>query len=179
MRQPRLQASAHPSFYHCLSRVTDGQRLFETTGAGSPEAEHFVHLLHRLAAFCGISLLTYALMSNHFHILCEVPEPRPLSDPELLERVEGLYGPARRQALQRVLDGQTPGGQLAAQTLRQRLQARMFNLSSFLQELKGRFAQGYNRRHDRFGPLWAERFKSLVVEDGRALQRYCQMLCTG
>jgi putative transposase len=89
MRQPRLKASAHPSVYHCLSRVTDGQ---------------------------------------------------------------------------------TPGGELAAQTLRQRLQARMFNLSSFLQELKGRFAQGYNRRHDRFGPLWAERFKSLVVEEGRALQ---------
>ena len=170
MRQPRLLAHAPPAFYHCISRVTNGEPLFETTAAACPEAERFVQLLHRLAAFCGMRLLTYALMSNHFHLLVEVPPARPLSDPELLERVEALEGPERRQRLRRLLAGQTAGGELAAQEARQRLQARMGNLSSFLQELKGRFAQGYNRRHGRFGPLWAERFKSLVIEDGTALQ---------
>ncbi|MBV9997955.1 MAG: transposase [Verrucomicrobia bacterium] len=170
MRQPRLKGSAHPCFYHCISRVTNGQRIFEGSGSGCPEAEYWVRLLHRLAAFCGIPVLTYAVMANHFHLLCEVPQPRLLSDPELLERVEALYGQARRHALQRVLAGQTPGGELAAQTLREALQARMFDLSRFLQELKSRFAQWYNRRHGRFGPLWAERFKSLLVQDGTALQ---------
>ena len=63
-----------------------------------PIAEHFVALMHRLAAFCGISVLTYALMSNHFHLLCEVPEWRELSDAELLARLEGLYGPDHRRA---------------------------------------------------------------------------------
>jgi putative transposase len=170
MRHPRLKGTAYPSSYHCVSRVTNGQAIFQTTGPGSEEAERFVRLLHRLAAFCNISILTYALMGNHFHLLCEVPEPRPLSDPELLDRVEALDGPARRKAAQRTLQGQTPGGEVAAQALRQRCQARMFNLSSFLQELKSRFAQCYNRRHGRFGPLWAERFKSLLIEDGTALQ---------
>jgi hypothetical protein len=170
MRQPRLKASAHPCCYHCLSRVTDGQAIFAPSGPGALEAERFVDLLHRLAAFCGIPLLTYALMANHFHLLCEVPEPRELSDPELLDRIEALDGPARRQAAQRTLRGQTPGGEAAAQALRQRCRARMFDVSTFLKELKGRFAQGYNRRHGRFGPLWAERFKSLLVEDGVALQ---------
>jgi hypothetical protein len=170
MRQPRLKALTHPCAYHCLSRVTDGQRIFAPTGPGAPEAERFVGLMHRLAAFCGISILTYALMGNHFHILCEVPQPRELSDSELLDRIEALDGPARRQTAQRTLQGQTPGGEPAAQGLRQKLQARMFDVSTFLKELKGRFAQGYNRRHGRFGPLWAERFKSLLVEDGVALQ---------
>jgi putative transposase len=170
MRHPRIKGTAHPSFYHCVSRVTNGQAIFQTTGPGSEEAERFVGLLHRLAAFCNISILTYALMGNHFHLLCEVPQPRPLSDPELLDRIEALDGSARRRTLQRVLEGQTPGGELAAQALRQRCQARMFNLSRFLKELKGRFAQGYNRRQGRFGPLWAERFKSLLIEDGTALQ---------
>src|ERR1700745_3959510 len=40
---------------------------------------------------------------------------------------------------------------------------------SFIKELKGRFAQWYNQRHDRYGVLWAERFKSVLLEGGEAL----------
>jgi putative transposase len=169
MRSPRLKGQGPTCFYHCFSRITGGEFIFQTTGPGSQEAEHFVRLLHRLAAFSGISILTYALMANHFHILCEVPEPRAVPDPELLDRVEALYGLARRRAVQRVLESQAPGGEVAAQAVRQSYQARMFDLSSFLKELKGRFAQWYNRRQGRYGALWAERFKSLLVEGGAAL----------
>jgi REP element-mobilizing transposase RayT len=42
---------------------------------------------------------------------------------------------------------------------------RMGDVSVFMKELKQRFSRWYNRRHDRFGTLWAERFKSLLVED--------------
>jgi hypothetical protein len=38
-----------------------------------------------------------------------------------------------------------------------------------MKELKGRFAQWYNRRHHRYGVLWAERFKSVLIEEGQAL----------
>lgn len=169
MRSARLIGPGPTCFYHCLSRITGGEFIFKTTGYGSGEAEYFVRLLHGLAAFSGITILTYALMGNHFHILCEVPQPRPLSDPELLDRVEALYGPERRNADERVLQGKTPGGELAAQTLRETYQARMFDLSRFLQELKSRFAQWYNRKHGRYGALWAERFKSLLVDGGAAL----------
>src|SRR6201998_158430 len=34
-------------------------------------------------------------MSNHFHLLCEVTEPKTLSEAEVLERVEAGYGPVR------------------------------------------------------------------------------------
>lgn len=171
MRHPRLKGHGPSCFYHCISRVTAGQFLFQPPGPDAAlEAEHFVGLMHKLAAFCGISILTYAVMANHFHLLVEVPQPRPLSDQELLARIEALYGQKRRQAVQRILQGQSPGSELAAQAVRQDYQGRMFDLSTFLKELKGRFAQGYNRRHERFGALWAERFKSVLVEDGVALQ---------
>jgi hypothetical protein len=45
----------------------------------------------------------------------------------------------------------------------------MYDLSVFIKELKGRFAQWYNQRHDRYGVLWAERFKSVLLEGGQAL----------
>src|ERR1700739_5057236 len=38
-----------------------------------------------------------------------------------------------------------------------------------MKELKGRFAQWYNRRHRRYGVLWAERFKSVLIEESQAL----------
>ena len=46
---------------------------------------------------------------------------------------------------------------------------RMNDISIFIKELKGRFAQWFNRRHGRYGALWAERFKSLLLEGGQAV----------
>ena len=43
----------------------------------------------------------------------------------------------------------------------------MYDLSVFIKELKGRFAQWYNQRHDRYGVLWAERFKSVLKKEKR------------
>ena len=79
MRFPRVKAEGQ-SFYHCVSRVVDRQFIFQTTGHGSPEAERFVLLMRRLEAFSGVRVLTYALMSNHFHLLCEVPQAQELGN---------------------------------------------------------------------------------------------------
>ena len=51
--------------------------------------------------------------------------------------------------------------------IRQGLIARMGDVSIFMKELKQRFSLWYNRHHDRFGTLWAERFKSVVKRDHR------------
>jgi hypothetical protein len=40
----------------------------------------------------------------------------------------------------------------------------MHDISEFFKALKQRFSQYYNRREDRKGPLWEERFKSLLIE---------------
>jgi putative transposase len=169
MRRPRLLSPSFPAFYHCIARLTNGQALFGPRGPGALEAERFGGRLHRLSAFCGLPGLTHAVMATHVHRLVEVPPPRALSAPELLARVEALHGPARRRAFEPVLRGESAGGALAAQALRERLTARRGDLSTFLQGLKGAFAPGYNRRQGRFGPLWAERFRSPLVPEGRAL----------
>ena len=71
--------------------MVDRQFIFQTTGHGFPEAERFVLLMRRLEAFSGVRVLTYALMSNHFHLLCEVPQAQELSEAELLERIQAGY----------------------------------------------------------------------------------------
>jgi putative transposase len=170
MRFPRVKAEGQ-GFYHCVSRVVDARFIFQTTGHGSPEAERFVLLMRRLEAFTGLRVLTYTLMSNHFHLLCEVPQARALSEAELLDRIQAGYGRARRQALDQELARLRlePAGAQQIQRLLQPYRNRLFDLSIFIKELKGRFAQWYNRRHGRYGVLWADRFKSVLIEGGEAL----------
>ena len=46
---------------------------------------------------------------------------------------------------------------------------RMHDISIFIKELKGRFAQWYNRRHGRSGVLWTGRFKSVLLQDDQTV----------
>jgi hypothetical protein len=46
---------------------------------------------------------------------------------------------------------------------------RLCSLKHFMKELKERFSRWFNKRHERRGTLWQERYRSVLVEDGEAL----------
>ena len=144
--------------YHCMSRVVAGQHLLDDLCK-----EKLVGILWRLSAFCGIEVITYCIMSNHFHVLVRVPEHQNPTDQQLIERMEALYG---RKALwvQLARKGLEDHGRVDADIRRSMLE-RMGDVSAFMKELKQRFSRWYNGRTGRFGTLWAERFKSVLVED--------------
>src|ERR1700731_2697163 len=150
MRFPRVKVEGQ-SFYHCISRVVEGRFIFGTSGGGLGAAEFFVLLMRGLEAFTGIRVLEYVLMSNHFHLLCEVPVPRPLSQSEVLVRIEAFKGPQRAEALRQQLAryAAQPDGHEKAYRLLAPFRKQMNDISNFFKELKGRFAQWYNRRHGR------------------------------
>jgi REP element-mobilizing transposase RayT len=170
MRFPRVKVDGQ-GFYHCISRFVHGLFIFRTSADRCSEAELFLSLMRRWSAFCGIRILDYGLMANHFHLLCKVPEPRFLSQSEVLERIEAGYGrqhvEAVREELARYVD--QPDGIEQSNRLLDRYRRRMHDISILLKELKGGFAQGYNRRHKRYGALWSERFKSTLLEGGQAV----------
>jgi hypothetical protein len=89
----------------------------------------------------------------------------------LLTCIEAGYGPERRKQVAEQLAARTEEASsgTAGYELRERYRSRIFDVSVFIKELKGRFAQWYNRRHQRYGVLWAERFKSVLIEPGHAL----------
>jgi REP element-mobilizing transposase RayT len=171
MRFPRVKAQGR-SFYHCISRFVHGLYIFGTSGGRCAEAEDFLSLMRRWAALTGIRIRKYVLMANHFHLLCEVPEPKPLTQNEVLERIEAGYGSERVQTLRKQLAhfAQQPDGLEQSERLldpyRQQMKS---DLSFFMKQLKGCFAQQYNRRHKRHGTLWSERFKSVLLEGGPAV----------
>ena len=55
------------------------------------EKTRAVELLRRVEEFCGVMVLAYAIMSNHFHIFIYVPEPAKIGDGEILRRINVLY----------------------------------------------------------------------------------------
>jgi REP element-mobilizing transposase RayT len=151
-----------------MTRTVNGEVLFTPR-----EKEVLRKMIHQVADFSGVRVLTYCVMSNHFHVLAEVPVADSVSDVELLRRYKVLYPKPTRYATASitVLEGKLAAGGEEAAALRAGLLGRMGNVSEFMKTLKQRFSIYYNKSHERFGTLWAERFKSVLVEGrGNPLQ---------
>jgi len=137
------------------------------------EKEVLRKMIWQVADFCGVDVLTYAIMGNHFHVLARVPHEPVINDEELVRRFAVLYPkPTKNQPLSvKAVAGVLREGGREADILRCQLCRRMGSVSEFMKTLKQRFSVWYNQTHDRFGTLWAERFKSVLVEGaGNPLQ---------
>jgi putative transposase len=89
---PWKDSRTKPVIYHCISRVVDRQFVLEVD-----EREHFRMLMRMCEKFTGCRALSYCVMSNHFHLLLEVP-PMPeggIPDKELLQRLRVFYSEAQ------------------------------------------------------------------------------------
>lgn len=157
------------SYYHVVSRVVDRRLVF-----GDREKAIFRGMLERLLGFSGLRCVTFCLMGNHFHLLLAVPGEEgerfreECSDTELLRRLSCLYSPARVAQVEAEFRALRAAGDAAGvDRLRAGYLARMYDLSRFMQELKGRFTRWFNREHGRKGTLWEERFRSILIEGGR------------
>jgi REP element-mobilizing transposase RayT len=151
-----------------MTRTVNGERLF-----ADREKEVLRKMLWQVADFCGVEVLTYCVMSNHFHVLLRVPECGPLTDKELLRRYKVLYPkPTKYQTASiEVMESNLRAGGEVAEAIRKKLLARMGDVSEYMKAVKQRFSVWYNRSHQRYGTLWAERFKSVLVEGrGNPLQ---------
>ncbi|MBL9134542.1 MAG: chemotaxis protein CheW [Verrucomicrobiales bacterium] len=171
MRRPRLKPRflAQSACYHCLSRVVEGRFAL-----GEPEKDHLLRLIYDHAFFCGLRVLTCCVMSNHFHLLVEVPTP-PEHLPnayEVLHRYGVVAQPTDLQKARSQLEElQRIGDRLGVQAFLDRFTRRMWDLSAFMKLLKQRFTQWHNARSGRRGTLWEERYKSVLVESrGPALR---------
>ena len=92
-------------------------------------------------------------MDNHFHILVRMFPEYKFTDEDIKKRYEGFYGDDRAFAA-----GQIPS-----------LREKLSSLSEFVREIKVGFTRYYNKRHNRRGYFWGDRFKSVIVEKGETL----------
>ena len=160
MRKARLTGEGR-CYYHCVSRVVDKRFIFNDL-----EKNFFFQTMRSLEEFLEVRVLTYCIMSNHFHVLLEVPAPEDvpeLTDEMLLEKLPLLYPKAMVITVKQEL-GRAKGNASWQREIFDRYQGRMGRLDVFMKELKQRFTQWYNRNNNRKGTLWEDRYKSVLVE---------------
>ena len=163
MPRPRviLPPGRFGSNYHCISRVVDRNFVFRVH-----ERDVFRRIMRQVEAFSGVRVLTWTILSNHFHLLVHVA-PRPeveLTDEEILSRCRALYSrPAMVKIELEFAAAKRVGGEIR-RALRARFLKRMNDLSEFMKTLKQKFTSWFNRKHGRVGVLWESRFKSVAVE---------------
>jgi REP element-mobilizing transposase RayT len=134
--------------YHVMSRTAlDGFPL------GDIEKDFMLDQIKRYSALYFVEILGICIMGNHFHIIVKMLPEYKFTDQDLKNRYMGFYGDDRVFA-----DGLIPS-----------LRAKLSSLSEFVREIKVGFARYYNRRHNRRGYFWGDRFKSVIVDKGETL----------
>jgi putative transposase len=186
----RIVTPGRDSVFHIASRLAGDLPLW-----GPDERRMFRHQLGLVADYCGVQIFNYTILDNHFHLLVKVPRreaARDIPQEEMLRRIALLHEPLRlAPSLAAALSEEAlraPGtavGHFSALQLHrgvsvasenesafawaerelERHRGLMCDLPFFIRLLKQRFSKWYNATHDRFGTLWADRFRSLLVEE--------------
>ncbi|WP_313919271.1 hypothetical protein [Tahibacter sp.] len=164
-----------PGVYHCVSRCV--RRAF-LCGQDALSGRNFDHrkqwIEDRLLALADIfsaSVLAYAVMSNHVHVVVRMDpaSTRRWSDSTVAERWATLFpashdrGPHIQDRLERIAALLANPERLAV------LRERLGNLSWFMRCLSEPIARRANREDDCSGRFWEGRFKCQVLLDDRAV----------
>ena len=172
---PWKDSQTTPVLYHVISRVVDRRLVFHRD-----EKEHFRKLMRMHEAFSGCRVLAYCIMGNHFHMLLEVP-PRPerglaaesLDHALFAKRLAGIYRSGEVAEIMKSLktaleatDGSESSRMRVTEEIAGPYLVRMHDLSAFMKGVLQRFTRWFNRRHERTGTLWEDRFRSVIVENG-------------
>ena len=133
---------------HVMSRIVQRQFLLKQA-----EKHHFLKLVRKYEIFCGVRVLCYAILDNHFHLILEQPDVDVLPDLTvdlLFQRLPAICSESRVEELRE----QFEEAQKANNTgwIERQLAGyakRMHSVSFFMKEVKQRFSQWYNLRNDR------------------------------
>ncbi len=149
------QSVTGPVHYHCISRVVDRNFVF-----GTQERDAFRKIMRQVEAFSGVRVITWTILSNHFHVLLTVPPKpaTPLSDQQILDRCRSLYSAAAMTEVEWEFDDARRLGPAHLDAVREKYLRRMWDLSEFMKTLKQKFTGWFNRTHTREGTLWERRF---------------------
>lgn len=175
MTQPRRQlvSLSDTPYYHCVSRCV--RRAFlcgtdDTTGECYEHRRQWLeNRIRLLSSIFSVDICSYAVMSNHYHLVVKLKSTHDWSDEEVLERWLTLYrGTILVQRYRR--------GEILAQYEREAVsdtiqiwRRRLQDLSWFMKCLNEPIARMANAEDDCTGHFWESRFKSQALRSEEAL----------
>jgi len=152
-RIARIKVSGEATVYHVMSRTAlDGFVL------GDVEKDFLLKLIERLSGLYFSEIVGFCLMGNHFHLLCRMHPGKAHTDEDIRQRYKAFFEGEEDAKDRELTDDQV-----------ERFRGKWEDLSEFMKDLKQTFSRFYNRRHNRKGFFWSERFKSVIVDNGDTL----------
>ena len=126
----------------------------------------FIEMIRRAADFCGVKLVAWCIMTNHFHLLAYLPEPESIDEEETLRRYGVLKGNSRLKALVAELSAMRnqENGEADVQKRLEEIQRPMYDIGEFMKITKQWMTQEYNRRYAHVGTLWEAVYRDVLVK---------------
>ena len=147
-RTSRMIISGEQAVYHVMSRTAlVGYPL------GDVEKDFLLNLIKRMSKLYFTEILGFCLMGNHFHLLVKMLPESDFSDSDVKKRCEDFYGEAFVFPVDNIPFYRT----------------KLSSLSEFVRDVKVNFTRYFNKRHQRRGYFWGDRFKSVIVDKGETL----------
>jgi len=160
MRPLRLKLAQDGARYHIMTRTAQQALLFD-----EDEVKEWIYKqIVWLAKIYQVTLNSVAVLGNHYHIILTVWKPER-DDPDLVKRWEMAEAVKSRPKKWKDWEAEEWHRRLA-------------DLSEYAKELNQSVATYVNRRTGKHGHVWGDRFKSVIIEDGKgtlAAMSYCEM----
>ena len=155
MRKTRQKVKGESCYYHLMSRISGSAGEFPF---GDIEKEYAFTLLADLSQLYFLEVISFCAMGNHWHLIVFDSGKKP-TDKEILSHYNSYLKRHKKPVIK---------GNLTTLGMTQ-LRERLTDISSLMKDLKQAFTVWFNRRHQRRGSLWADRFKSTILEGEQAL----------
>jgi putative transposase len=147
-RTARMVVGGEKAAYHIMSRTAlDGYPF------GDVEKDELVKIIKKFSKLFFVEVMGFCIMGNHFHLLIQMFPEHYFTDDEIKKRCKAYFGK----------DYEIIDEQIAY------YRKKLSRLPNYMKEIKQAFSWYYNKRNNRRGTLWGERYKSLIVERGETL----------
>jgi REP element-mobilizing transposase RayT len=157
MRLAREKVNDGDCYYHLMNRVTGDKHWYPFKVI---DKEYGMNLIRRLSSYYLHEVIAMCWMSNHYHIVLYTPHLNELpDDKEIVKRHNDYYGDERI------------GKHISLEDKEKikKVRTNMTDISHFMKNFQQQFTTYINRTYDRRGTLWADRFKSTIIQGKNAL----------
>ncbi len=165
-RGTRMKVKGEGCYYHLMNRTAGcrGEKPFNRV-----DMEYGFRLLQNLCEYFLIEVISAAWMGNHFHVVVYAPGPDELPSIEDISKRHNSYY-SNMLGKYAYAPKQIPKINPANPETCREVGLKMIDISYFMRAFQQRFTVVYNQSRDRIGKLWANKFKSVILDSRNSLE---------
>ncbi len=156
MRTARKKVVGRGCYYHVCARIAGIKDDYLFTDV---DKERGMQIVKEMSDLYFVDVISMCWMDNHWHIVLYTPDPKNKPNLEnVIERYNEYY--QGKKCLLNLNNEPERCAKVAEQ---------LTDISFFMRQIHQKFTYYINRTHNRRGTLWAERFKSTILDSQEAL----------